>query len=81
MVILTAFEDHGLILQLIQAGATGYLLKESKTNEVIRAIRTAYGGESLIDPKVAQKMMRMMMGMSAQTVATPKTARPINLSN
>lgn len=71
VVILTAFEDDGLILQLIQAGATGYLLKESKTNEVIRAIRTAYGGESLIDPKVAQKMMRMMMGM-AQPVAVPK---------
>lgn len=73
VVILTAFEDDGLILQLIQAGATGYLLKESKTNEVIRAIRTAYGGESLIDPKVAQKMMRMMMGMSAQSAAPPKS--------
>ena len=72
VVILTAFEDDGLILQLIQAGATGYLLKESKTNEVIRAIRTAYGGESLIDPKVAQKMMRMMMGMSTQVAAAPK---------
>ncbi|MBX3166088.1 MAG: response regulator transcription factor [Candidatus Eremiobacteraeota bacterium] len=72
VVILTAFEDDGLILQLIQAGATGYLLKESKTNEVIRAIRTAYGGESLIDPKVAQKMMRMMMGMSAQPAPPPK---------
>ncbi|MFN8609342.1 MAG: response regulator transcription factor [Vulcanimicrobiota bacterium] len=71
VVILTAFEDDGLILQLIQAGATGYLLKESKTNEVIRAIRTAYGGESLIDPRVAQKMMRMMMGM-AQPAAPPK---------
>lgn len=72
VVILTAFEDDGLILQLIQAGATGYLLKESKTNEVIRAIRTAYGGESLIDPKVAQKMMRMMMGMSPQSATPPK---------
>ncbi len=64
VVILTAYEDDGLILQLIQAGATGYLLKESKTDEVIRAIRVAHGGESLIDPKVAQKMMRMMMGMT-----------------
>ena len=72
VVILTAFEDDGLILQLIQAGATGYLLKESKTNEVIRAIRTAYSGESLIDPKVAQKMMRMMMGMSPQVAVAPK---------
>lgn len=61
VVILTAFEDDGLILQLIQAGATGYLLKESRIDEVIRAIRVAAGGESLIDPKVAQKILRMMM--------------------
>lgn len=72
VVILTAYENDGLILQLIQAGATGYLLKESKTSEVIRAIRVAHGGDSLIDPKVAQKMMRMMMGMTAAPVAAPK---------
>lgn len=72
VVILTAYEDDGLILQLIQAGATGYLLKESKTNEVIRAIRVAHGGDSLIDPKVAQKMMRMMMGMAPAIPAPPK---------
>jgi DNA-binding NarL/FixJ family response regulator len=72
VVILTAYEDDGLILQLIQAGATGYLLKESKTNEVIRAIRVAHGGDSLIDPKVAQKMMRMMMGMTPSVPIAPK---------
>lgn len=63
VVILTAFEDDGLIMQLIQAGATGYLLKESKVDQVIRAIRVAFGGESLIDPKVAQKILRMMLNL------------------
>jgi len=64
VVILTAKEDDGLILQLIQAGATGYLLKESKIDQVVHAIRVAYGGESLIDPKVAQKILRMMMAFT-----------------
>lgn len=74
VVILTAFEDDGLIFQLIQAGATGYLLKESRIEEVIRAIRVAYGGESLIDPKVAQKILRMMMtGLSAPPVAPQRS--------
>lgn len=72
VVILTAFEDDGLILQLIQAGATGYLLKESRIEEVIRAIRVAYGGESLIDPKVAQKILRMMMAGAAAPPAPPQ---------
>lgn len=72
VVILTAFEDDGLILQLIQAGATGYLLKESKIEEVIRAIRVAASGESLIDPRVAQKILRMMMaGVTAAPAAAP----------
>lgn len=64
VVILTAKEDDGLILQLIQAGATGYLLKESKIDQVVHAIRVAYGGDSLIDPKVAQKILRMMMNLT-----------------
>lgn len=69
VVILTAYENEGLIMQLIQAGASGYLLKESKNNEFIRAIRVAHAGDSLIDPKVAQKMMRMMMGMAPASPA------------
>lgn len=64
VVILTAYENDKLILELIQAGATGYLLKESKIEQVVQAIRVAYGGESLIDPKVAQKILRMMMGLA-----------------
>jgi DNA-binding NarL/FixJ family response regulator len=72
VVILTAFEDDGLIFQLIQAGATGYLLKESRIEEVIRAIRVAYGGESLIDPKVAQKILRMMMAGVSSPPAVPQ---------
>lgn len=77
VVILTAFEDDGLIMQLIQAGATGYLLKESRIDEVIRAIRVAHGGESLIDPRVAGKMMRMMMAL--QKAPAAPTAAAVNL--
>jgi len=76
VVILTAYENDGLIMQLIQAGASGYLLKESKNNEFIRAIRVAHAGDSLIDPKVAQKMMRMMMGMAP---ASPTPTRHASL--
>lgn len=72
VVILTAYEDDGIIFQLIQAGATGYLLKESKIDQVVQAIRVAHGGESLIDPRVAQKILRMMMGMAV----SPQTSVP-----
>jgi DNA-binding NarL/FixJ family response regulator len=63
VVIITAYEEDELIFQLIQAGASGYLLKDTPMEEVVRAIRIAHSGESLLQPRVAQKVMRMMAKM------------------
>lgn len=63
VVILTAYEDDKLIFELIQAGATGYLVKDTHIDEVVKAIRIAHEGESLIQPRVAQKILRMMVSM------------------
>lgn len=63
VVILTAYEDDQLILELIQAGATGYLVKDTHVDEVVKAIRVAHNGESLIQPRVAQKILKMMVSM------------------
>lgn len=63
VVILTAYEDDQLILELIQAGATGYLVKDTHVDEVVKAIRVAHDGESLIQPRVAQKILKMMVSM------------------
>lgn len=75
VVILTAYEDDKLILELIQAGATGYLVKDTHVDEVVRAIRVAHEGESLIQPRVAQKILQMMVAMPAtgSTVAKPRS--------
>ena len=69
VVILTAYEDDRLILELIQAGSTGYLVKDTHVNEVVKAIRVAHDGESLIQPRVAQKILRMMSSMPSQEAA------------
>jgi DNA-binding NarL/FixJ family response regulator len=71
VVILTAYEDDRLILELIQAGATGYLVKDTHVDEVVKAIRVAHDGESLIQPRVAQKILRMMVSMPAQESPVP----------
>ncbi len=75
VVILTAYEDDKLILELIQAGATGYLVKDTHVDEVVRAIRVAHEGESLIQPRVAQKILKMMVAMpaSGDNEAKPRT--------
>lgn len=70
VVILTAYEDDQLIFELIRAGAVGYLVKDTHIDEVVKAIRVAYHGESLIQPRVAQKILRMMSTMpQGETVA------------
>lgn len=66
VVILTAYEDDQLILELIQAGATGYLVKDTHVDEVVKAIRVAHDGESLIQPRIAQKILRMMVALPAK---------------
>lgn len=67
VVILTAYEDDKLILELIQAGATGYLVKDTHVDEVVKAIRVAHEGESLIQPRVAQKILKMMVSMPTES--------------
>lgn len=72
VVILTAYEDDHLILELIQAGATGYLVKDTHVDEVVKAIRVAHGGESLIQPRVAQKILKMMVRLPTAEEASTK---------
>jgi len=77
VVILTAYEEDSLIVQLIQAGATGYVLKDTPMEEVVRAIRVAHGGESLIQPRVAQKILKMFAGLSAEGPLPPRELRGV----
>lgn len=58
VVILTAYDEDQVVFQLIQAGATGYLLKDGKSEDVVKAIRSAYSGESLIQPRIANKILK-----------------------
>lgn len=50
---LTAHEDKGYIGQMLQAGASGYVLKIAAAEELIKAIRTVAGGGAYLDPAIA----------------------------
>ncbi|MGE0495077.1 MAG: response regulator [Vulcanimicrobiota bacterium] len=81
VVILTAYEDDELILELVQAGATGYLVKDTPVDDVVKAIRVAHTGESLIQPRVAQKILKMManMGQTSEKEPTGDLAEKLSL--
>ncbi len=50
---LTVHEEREYLLQLLRAGASGYVLKRAAPSELIRAIRTVAGGATYLDPVVA----------------------------
>jgi len=56
VVILTSFADEELVMSAIRAGAVGYLLKEVGNEEVLRGIRAAAKGESVMDPATTTRI-------------------------
>ena len=54
---LTRHTDDGYLRQLISAGASGYVLKQSAPSELINAIRTVGRGNSFLDPSLTQKVL------------------------
>ncbi len=64
IVALTMYEEQQYIFDLVRAGATGYLLKDSDSSQIVAAIRSIYRGESLIHPSVASKILAEFSVMS-----------------
>jgi DNA-binding NarL/FixJ family response regulator len=52
VIMLTTFDDHQLVLQAIQAGAKGYLLKDVSLETLVDGIKTVHQGKILIQPAI-----------------------------
>ena len=57
VIMLTSFADDEALFASIMAGASGYVLKQVKGGELVRAIRTVGKGESLLDPAVTSAVL------------------------
>ncbi|MEZ0075904.1 response regulator [Planotetraspora sp. GP83] len=56
VVMLTTYDSDADILRAVEAGAAGYLLKESPPDELFHALRTAAAGETVLSPPVASRL-------------------------
>ncbi len=56
VLMLTSFAEDELLFAAIRAGATGYLLKQVNSNDLVRAIEAASRGESMLDPSLTQRV-------------------------
>ena len=83
IIILTTYDTDDYIFRGIEAGARGYLLKDSPPGEVLKAIRAVHNGEPLIQPKVASRLLDRFSQISrapvAEEVLSPREVEVLQL--
>ncbi len=57
VLVLTTYDTDSHVLPAIEAGATGYLLKDAPRDELLRAVRAAAQGDAVLSPSVATRLM------------------------
>jgi len=62
VIVLTTFDADELVVRCLEAGAIGFLLKDTPPAEIVRAIHHAHAGESLLSPAVARQLVAMVAG-------------------
>ncbi|MFT3662986.1 MAG: response regulator transcription factor [Gordonia sp. (in: high G+C Gram-positive bacteria)] len=62
VLVLTTFLDDDLVVRAVRAGASGYVVKDVDTTELVRAIRALAAGGSAFDPRSSNIVMRTMSG-------------------
>ncbi|WP_432144331.1 response regulator [Streptomyces sp. bgisy084] len=61
VVMLTTFGDEENVLRALRAGATGFLLKDERPQELIRAVQAAAAGDAVLSPGVTGTVVRRML--------------------
>jgi DNA-binding NarL/FixJ family response regulator len=82
ILVLTAYDDDPYIFAVLQAGASGYVLKNAPARELVRAVRTVAGGGSAMDPTVTAKVMAQLSSgkpLGAQAAVEGLTRREIDV--
>jgi DNA-binding NarL/FixJ family response regulator len=71
VLILSAYDDDPYISALLQAGASGYVLKTADSAELVRAVRAVHRGESALDPSVTLRLVQQLA--TGRPLGTPTT--------
>ena len=82
VLVLTTYDDDEWVFDAIKAGASGYLLKDTPRDELVKAIRGTVTGKTYVDPSVAGKVLEQVSSHQTQpaTLITSKlTEREIEV--
>jgi DNA-binding NarL/FixJ family response regulator len=67
--MLTSFANEELVLEAISAGASGYVLKQLDTNDLVNAVRAIGRGDAVLDPAVTQKVLARVRSAERESQA------------
>jgi DNA-binding NarL/FixJ family response regulator len=69
VLVLTTYDTDSYVLPAIEAGATGYLLKDAPRAELLRAVRAAAAGQGVLAPSVATRLMSRVRTPEAELLS------------
>ena len=69
VLVLTTYDTDSEVLAAIEAGATGYLLKDTPPNDLFRAVRAAARAETVLSPTVATRVVGQMRGPTQEPIS------------
>ena len=79
VVVLTTYESDADILRAVEAGATGYLLKDAARTDLVSAVRAAARGETVLAPSVATRLVDRMRRPQPADALSPRELEVLRL--
>ena len=70
VIVLTTYDVDEYVLRALRAGASGFLLKDTPPEDIVRAIRLVAGGEAMLSPTVTRQLLRHFAGGGADARRT-----------
>ena len=61
VLVLTTFDLDEYVYDALQAGASGFMLKDSEPDDIVRAIRVVYDGDALVQPSVSRRLIEQFV--------------------
>jgi len=66
ILVLSSFSEDHMVVSAIRAGAIGYLMKDTTSDELLQAIRDTYRNQPVLGPEIARKLMEELQGVESQ---------------
>jgi DNA-binding NarL/FixJ family response regulator len=79
VVMLTSYAEDETVLAALDAGATGYILKDAEPDEVVRAVLAASRGEAPLAPRAARAVLGARRGPRVEETLTPREEEVLEL--